>query len=281
MSRPSKEASDETRDAVGPDDPGASRPIERLRWIMQTLRRADGGCPWDLKQTHDSLKPYLLEEACEVLDAIDDGDDDEFCKELGDLLLQIVFHCQIASERGAFTLDGAAARIGEKLLRRHPHVFGDATVSSADEVLQKWESIKLRKEAKRHLLDGVPRSLSSLLVAYRMQEKVSSVGFDWKTPSEVVPKVHEEVDEFIRAFQEEDFRRCEEEFGDLLFSLVNLARLAGINAEFGLRATNDKFRRRFTRMEAMIHADGKHLDELGLTELDRYWDAVKAREPQT
>ena len=269
---------EQVKDRVHENDPGPDKPIARLRWIMETLRTPKGGCLWDLKQTHHTLRPYLMEEACEVLDAIEDEDDEELCKELGDLLLQIVFHSQIASERGSFTLDDAARRISEKLLLRHPHVFGDKKVSSADEVLQNWESIKLQKEQKKHILEGVPRSLPALLVAYRIQEKVSSVGFDWKSPKEVVPKIHEEVDEFIKAYEEEDFKKCEEEFGDLLFSLVNLARLAGFNAEFGLKTTNDKFRKRFTRMEELIIADGKRVDSLGLAELDGYWDKVKAEQ---
>lgn len=247
---------------------------------MELLRRPEGGCPWDLKQTHSSLKPYLLEEACEVLDAIDDGDDRELCTELGDLLLQIVFHAQIAAERGTFTLDDVALAIGDKLVGRHPHVFGNVTATTAEEVLRNWESIKLRNEDRKAMLDGVPRSLPALLAAYRIQEKVSSVGFDWKTPAEVVPKIHEEVDEFLEAFREGTPGAVEEEFGDLLFSLVNLARRAGINAEFALSASNAKFRRRFGRMEDDIRAAGKSVDALGLAELDRFWDAVKAAERQ-
>jgi len=260
------------------EDPGPGRPLKRIRWVMERLRSKSGGCPWDLKQNHVTLKPYMLEEACEVLDAIDLNDDKEICQELGDVLLQIVFHAQIARERGAFDLDDVANGISEKLIGRHPHVFGDTEVQSAEEVLQNWERIKLRKEDKKNVLAGIPRSLPALLAAYRIQEKVSSLGFDWKCPAEVVPKVHEEVDEFIEAFSNNDFERSEEEFGDLLFSLVNLARHAGINAEFAIKRANAKFRSRFTAMEAFIAEDGKRIDELGLEEMDGYWDAVKEKE---
>ena len=262
----------------GPNLPSRDTPVRRLRSILESLRSPGNGCPWDLKQTHETLKPYLLEEACEVLDAIDDGDDLELCTELGDLLLQIVFHAQIASERGAFSLDDIARAIGDKLIQRHPHVFGGAKVATANEVLRNWEKIKLDTGEGRAMLDGVPRSLPALLAAYRIQEKVSSIGFDWKAPSEVVPKVREEVDEFLEAYGREDFAACEEEFGDLLFSLVNLARRAGINAEFALARTNAKFRRRFGLMEHAIEEDGQRLGTLGLEELDRYWDRVKRSE---
>ena len=249
--------------------------MERLRWIMEVLRSPDKGCPWDLKQDHESLKPYLLEEACEVLDAIEDGDDEELCKELGDLLLQIVFHSEIARQRGSFSLDDVAQRIASKLIRRHPHVFGDGSASTAEEVLQNWESIKMDKEKREHMLDGVPRSLPSLLAAYRIQEKVSSVGFDWKQAREVIPKIHEEIDEFIEAYEKEDFGRSEAELGDLLFSVVNLSRLAGLNSEFALRKSNDEFRRRFSLLEQRVKEDGKSIDTLGLKELDKYWEQVK------
>ena len=256
-------------------DPGSSRPIARLRWIMEILRAKDRGCPWDLKQDHFTLKPYLMEEACEVIDAIDDEDDAELCKELGDLLLQIVFHAQIASERDAFTLDDTARTIGDKLVLRHPHVFGDTKVDSAEEVLQNWEKIKLEKENKKNVLSGVPKSLPALLTAYRIQEKVSSVGFDWKQPAEVAPKVYEEVEEFMVAVKEGDFKLAEEEFGDLLFSLVNLGRHSGINCEFALKKSNDKFRTRFTKMEELIKADGNKVHNMGLEKMDKYWDKVK------
>jgi MazG family protein len=259
-------------------DPGITQPIARLQWIMETLRAKDGGCPWDLKQNHFTLKPYLMEEACEVIDAIDDEDDNELCKELGDLLLQIVFHAQIASERNAFTLDDTARTIGDKLVLRHPHVFGDTKVSSAKEVLENWEAIKLEKENKKNVLSGVPKSLSALLTAYRIQEKVSSVGFDWETPEETIPKVYEEVNEFIEAVKAGNFEHGEEEFGDLLFSLVNLARHSGINCEFALKKSNDKFINRFTQMEELIKKDGNEVHKLGLKKLDKYWDKVKTTE---
>ncbi|MDA0746347.1 MAG: nucleoside triphosphate pyrophosphohydrolase, partial [bacterium] len=205
--------------------------FERLVEIMARLR-GPGGCPWDQEQTHQSLKPYLIEEAYELLDAIDAEDDVDIREELGDVLLQVVFHSQLASENKQFTIEEVAETICSKLVRRHPHVFGDVSVAGTADVLKNWEAIKSREKEERgqdaSVLSGVPRHLPGLLRALRMQEKAAKVGFDWKHTEEVAGKVREEVEEFLEAHSENDAKKMEEELGDLLFSLVNLARFLHI-----------------------------------------------------
>jgi len=244
---------------------------------MERLR-AENGCPWDRKQTHESLKPYLIEETYEVISAIDSGNDDELKEELGDLLLQIVFHAQIAKEDGRFDIDDVAKTIVEKLIRRHPHVFGDLKVSGSDEVLQNWEKIK-KEEGKESIFDGVPEGLTSLLKARRVQEKAKRVGFDWNNIEGTLDKVKEEFDELSEAIKFGKKEKISEEFGDLLFSLVNVSRFLDIDAEDSLRQTIEKFMKRFKSVEKIIKSKGgKDLKNYTINELDEIWEDVKRRE---
>ena len=248
--------------------------FDELVQVMEKLRSKDG-CPWDREQSHESLKPYIIEETYEVLDAIDRKDDRELQEELGDLLLQIVFHAQIASEQSRFTMDDVAASIIEKLKRRHPHVFGNVEVKDSREVLRNWEEIK-KQEGKDSVLDGVPDVLPALLKAQRIQEKVRRVGFDWEDFGSAFAKVHEEIDELDRAVKEGDQAGIEDEFGDILFSLVNVARFLDINAEESLRQTTRKVSRRFQYIEKRIAEKGERpIEEYSLEELDALWDEAK------
>jgi MazG family protein len=259
--------------------PGAL--FERLLDIMVRLRGPDG-CPWDREQTRTSLKPYLVEETYEVLEAIEGGDTRAVEEELGDLLFQVVFHAQVAREQGEFTMEDLLLRLCDKMVSRHPHVFANASVSTAGEALVQWEAIKQRQaeEAgrRRSVIDGVPRALPSLLRAQRMQSKASRVRFDWPDAATAWAKVTEEVAEAARALQDGDQRQIQEELGDVLFSVVNVARLSGIDAEEALAGAIEKFRRRFTDMEADLIAQGKSVGQVGQDEMDRSWEAVKARE---
>lgn len=270
-------------------------PIDRLRKIMDCLL-GPGGCPWDREQTHATLRKYTLEEAYEVAEAIDDGDDAELCEELGDLALQVVFHAALARQREAFVLEDVYEAICRKLIDRHPHVFGTVQAEDAATVLQNWEQIKKdekrrKAEAKgeagiehRSVLKGVPRALPALQRARRLQEKAARVGFDWKHPEDVIAKVREEVEEVIEAAQAQEGGAAGEpspalyeEWGDLMFSLVNLSRFIGIDSEEALQAANGKFRQRFMALETLAEAQGKELDSLSLDALDQLWDQVKAQ----
>jgi tetrapyrrole methylase family protein/MazG family protein len=259
--------------------PGAL--FERLLEIMKRLR-GPGGCPWDREQTRTSLKPYLIEEAYEVLEAIESGQVDAFQEELGDLLLQVVFHAEIASEREEFAIEDVLTRLCDKLVTRHPHVFGSASVASAGAALAQWEAIKQREAAaagrRRSVIDGVPRALPSLLRAQRLQAKAARVNFDWPDARAAWAKVEEEVREGAAALAAADAGRVQDELGDLLFSLVNVARLAGLDAEEALQGSIEKFRRRFTGMEDDLEARGKSIDAVTPEELERSWEAVKAQE---
>lgn len=263
------------------------RTFPRLVELMQRLLAPDG-CPWDREQSFASLRRYVLEEACEVIDAIDGGDRKELCGELGDLLLQVVFQAELARAEGAFGPDDVVAAICEKLVRRHPHVFADESAENADEVLQNWERIKAAERARqgkdRGVLGGVPRSLPALTRAQRVGEKVARVGFDWPDARGSRAKVEEELGELDRALASGDPAAVEEELGDVLFALGNLARHAGVDAEGALRRTIDKFTRRFDHVERRVierhggwpsTASG---DTLTLEELDGYWDEAKRRE---
>ena len=248
--------------------------FDDLVGVMRMLR-SEEGCPWDREQSHGSLKPYIVEETYEVLDAIDRGDDEELREELGDLLLQIVFHAQIASEDGRFTIEDVARSIVQKLKRRHPHVFGDVQVENSQQVLKNWEEIK-RGEGKSSVLDGVPRGLPALLKARRVQDKVRRVGFDWEDPAGAFDKVREEFEEIQKALREGNRNGIEEEFGDILFSLVNVSRFLDIDAEESLRRTIDKFSRRFRYMEDRIAERGEGpIEDLSLEELDALWEESK------
>lgn len=249
--------------------------------VMAKLR-SEEGCPWDREQDHQSLKKYLIEEAYEVLDAIDQGDDDALCEELGDVLLQVVFHSQIASETNRFTIDDVIRKITDKLIRRHPHVFADTKAETTEEVLVNWEKIKQQEreeqglKRRESLLDGIPRSLPALMFAYELQRKAAKIGFDWQDATGPLEKVAEEVEELVHAAQEGDQDRYAEEWGDLFFTLVNAARHAGINPEDALRRSSLKFDNRFRQMEQKAADMGADLQSMTLEEMDRLWDAVKS-----
>jgi tetrapyrrole methylase family protein/MazG family protein/ATP diphosphatase len=254
--------------------------------LMQRLLAADG-CPWDREQDYRSLRQYVLEEACEVIDAIDGGRPAELMDELGDLALQVVFLAELARKDRAFGPDDVVRGICEKLVRRHPHVFGDVEVLGAAGVVDNWDAIKRREKQGRPLLDGVPRALPALLRAARMSEKVSGVGFDWPDPGGSRDKVTEELAELDAAVSGGDPARIQSELGDLLFALVNFARHHGVSAEDALRETTDRFRSRFDHVERRAkerHGDwprdekGRPTRGLSLEELDGYWGEAKERE---
>ncbi|MGB3852637.1 MAG: nucleoside triphosphate pyrophosphohydrolase [Tunicatimonas sp.] len=256
------------------DRTSALSAFDRLLTIMDELRER---CPWDQKQTIDSLRHLTIEETYELSDAILQGDLPEVQKELGDLALHLVFYAKIASEQGAFTITEVLEGISDKLVRRHPHVYGDVTADDAGTVERNWEQIKLQEKGavKKTVLGGVPPSLPALLKAYRMQEKARGVGFDWEHGEQVWEKVQEELQEFKEELRSGDAVKQEEEFGDLLFSLVNYARFAGINPEDALERTNKKFMRRFNYLEQRVQEEGKNLGDMTLNEMNVYWEEAK------
>ena len=253
--------------------------VERLRAIMHRLR-APGGCPWDAEQTHQSLLPNLLEEAYEVVDTIRRGDMDHLREELGDLLLQVVFHSELAEEAGRFTLDDVAHDIADKLVRRHPHVFADAAAGTADAVLRQWDKIKrAEKGHETHpYLHGVGDGLPALLRAAKLQKKASKAGFDWPDAQAVLAKVREEVAEVEAQYAAAapDRARLADEIGDVLFSVVNLARKEGFDPEALLAATNAKFTDRFAAMEQLLAASGLTLEAASLDQMEAAWQAAKS-----
>ncbi len=259
-----------------------NRMIATLVDLMARLRGPDG-CPWDKQQTPESLKPFLVEECYEVIEAIEEGTPDKVREELGDLLFQIVFHARIAEERGQFTLADVAQAIHEKMVRRHPHVFGKGQASTPGEVLENWEQIKRKEkshEDRKSILEGVPRALPALIRAHRLQEKASRVGFDWKHLNEVLPKLDEEIGEFKESLKQEDVARVEEELGDLFFTLVNVSRFLGVNPEDALRKTISKFIHRFRYIEERAAETGMSLNEMTLEEMDNVWEASKQRDSE-
>ncbi len=255
--------------------------FDSLLTLMARLR-GEGGCPWDREQTRQSLKPYLVEEAYEVLEAIDHGSLGDLVEELGDLLFQVVFHCQLASERGEFDMAQVLDRLSDKMTRRHPHVFGDGAVADAGEALAQWERIKGDEAGHdgrpRSALDGVPRRLPALLRAQRTQVKAARVGFDWPRWEGAWTKVQEEMAEVDRALATDDVAGVAAELGDLLFAMVNVARLRGLDAEDCLRQATDKFTRRFRHVEEEMKAGGRQVDESRLEDLDQAWIRAKADE---
>ncbi|RMG44794.1 MAG: nucleoside triphosphate pyrophosphohydrolase [Acidobacteria bacterium] len=255
---------------------GQSRPIDDLLAIMAKLR-GPNGCPWDREQSPATLRSYLLEEAHEVAEAIDRGDWSALREELGDLLLQVVFLARIAEEEGRFGFDDVAAGIAEKLVRRHPHVFGGAPASDAREAFDRWEAIKRAEkgEAFRSRLAGLPPSLPALLRAHRLAEKASRAGFRWPDIPAVAGKVREELAELESAVRTEGRGRVEEELGDLLFAAASLATQLGLDPEAALQKANAKFAARFEHVERAAAADGRHLEELDPGTLDRLWDEAK------
>jgi len=243
--------------------------------IMARLRR---GCPWDREQTHVTLVPYLVEETFEVVDAIEAHSDGDLCEELGDLLLQIVFHSQLATERGKFSIADVVDALSNKMIRRHPHVFGDQAVSSVAEVWQNWDQLKALEPAAKSRssrLDGIPKGLGALQRGQKMQEKAARVGFDWPRIDGIHAKLAEEVAELESARRAGDQRAVREELGDVLFTIVNLARALGVDAEGAMRDANDKFFRRFTFMERRAEGDGRTLNDLSLDELEELWQLAK------
>lgn len=254
-----------------------SMDLEKLVGIMAALR-GEKGCPWDKQQTRESLKPFIVEEAYEVLEAIDEHNPEAIREELGDLLFQIVFQCQIARERGEFDMSGVIEGIGKKMTARHPHVFGDADYKSAEEVLVHWEAQKKREGKKREsLLDGVPKTLPSLLRAHRLQDRASRVGFDWEKVEDVLLKLEEELAEFRTALKGRKQEEIEDELGDIFFVLVNISRFVGINPEDALRKTISKFISRFRFIEMAASEQGRNLSDMTLSEMDALWEEAKKR----
>jgi MazG family protein len=247
-----------------------------LAEIVRRLR-APGGCPWDREQTHDTLKPFLIEEAYELLDAIDRRQDDAQCEELGDVLLQIMLHAQIGAEEGVFDVADVVSGLCRKLVTRHPHVFGEAIVSGSGEVLVNWEKIKKREKADRGLFDGLPSSLPALQKAARMGEKAGRVGFDWPDPAGVRAKVAEELREVDEAVASGDTAAVERELGDLLFATAQWARHLGVQPEEALRRGCGAFAARFARMEASVRRDGRELSDLAPDALEEAWQGAKPR----
>jgi nucleoside triphosphate diphosphatase len=263
----------------------SSRDIARLLEIMAALRTPKTGCPWDLEQNFETIAPYTLEEAYEVADAIARGDLADLRDELGDLLLQVVFHARMAQERGAFDFGDVVQSITEKLLRRHPHVFGDARGLTPKAVEGLWERIKAQEKADRDVpgghkgaLAGVPVALPALTRALKLQNKAGKVGFDWNDPHAVLAKIREEADEIETALAAGHQTQAASEVGDLLFAVVNLARHLGADPEAVLRATNQKFERRFASIERALAKNGKAPQDASLAEMDALWDAAKAGE---
>ncbi|MBU2982781.1 nucleoside triphosphate pyrophosphohydrolase [Lentibacter algarum] len=256
--------------------------IPRLREIMRALRDPDSGCPWDIEQTFASIAPYTIEEAYEVADAIERQDWTELKGELGDLLFQSVFHAQMAEEAGMFNLDQVADTMSDKMVARHPHVFGsESRDKSAEQQTRDWEAIKAEERASKNeagALDGVAVGLPALLRAYKLQKRAARVGFDWPSTDMVLDKIVEEAGEVIEARDRLGQAELEEELGDLMFVLANLARHLKVEPEAALRAANAKFTRRFGRVEALLAAQGKRPEDSNLTEMDRLWDQAKAEE---
>lgn len=262
-----------------------SNAISQLQYLMACLRDEQFGCAWDKKQTYKSIAPYTLEEAYEVLDAIEREDFEHLKEELGDLLFQVIFYAQMAQEERRFDFNDVAAGIVEKMLRRHPHVFpegeiarfGEPTSLTDEQISAQWQQIKAQEkgDTPRQLLDDIPASMPALMQAVKIQKKVSKVGFDWDTIGPVFSKIREELDELEEAIKEQDRPHIEEEMGDILFAMTNLARHLDVSPDIALNKTNVKFRRRFGRIETLVAEQNKSLNECTLEELDRYWDQAK------
>ena len=253
--------------------------FQKLCEIVARLR-APGGCPWDREQTHESLLPALIEEAYEVAGAVRTKDNSNFREELGDLLLLIVMHAEIARETGRFNIDNVLGDVTEKLIRRHPHVFGKSDVRDSGAVLKQWESIKRAEKVRKHYLDDLPLALPALMRAQKAQSKVARVNFDWAEARDVVAKIEEELDEVRHAIAnysgaEMPRHEIEEEMGDLLFVVVNLARKCKVDAESALQAATDKFVTRFNRVEEELQSRGKRLGDVDLAEMDQIWNEIK------
>lgn len=257
--------------------------LQRLLTIMKKLRDPQTGCPWDRTQTFDSIAPYTLEETYEVLDAIQRQDYDDLRDELGDLLFQVVFYAQMGQERGLFDFQDICHAISDKLERRHPHIFGDASAADTAAVAARWEKIKTQERAEKALhsaLDDIPQALPALMKAHKIQKRCAAVGFDWNTLGPVVDKVYEEIDEVMHEARQAvvDEKKLEEELGDLLFATVNLTRHLGHKAENALQAANRKFERRFRQVEAIIGQQGMSMNDATLEQMEAAWQQVKQQE---
>src|SRR5271157_5107732 len=261
--------------------------FEKLVGVMARLRAPDG-CPWDREQTHATLRTYLIEEAYEVLDALDSADDVKFAEELGDLLLQVVFHAQMANEEGRFTIVDVIREIYEKLIRRHPHVFGEKRAKDAAEVLRNWEIIKKEERrakgavddeaAAESVLDGVPRSLPALLEGYQLTRKAARIGFDWENVGGIFEKLQEETEELRQVLEKRGGKEIEGEVGDILFAAVNLARFLKIDPEIAMKKASGRFSKRFREMERMAREQGTTLAEVPRGRMEELWEAAKGRE---
>jgi MazG family protein len=249
---------------------------EKFNKLMEIMRRLRKECSWDAEQTHDSIKAATLEETHELIEAIDEKNFEEMRGELGDILLHIVFHSVIGEEENNFTIDDVIDGITEKLIRRHPHVFGDTKVSSNKDITRNWEKIKL-EEGRDSVLEGVPKNLPGLYRSYRLQEKASKVGFDWEKKEDVWEKVLEEIEELKESEKAGNEEEMEKEMGDILFSLINYSRFIGVNPENALRKTNDKFIKRFQYIEEELKKAGKKITDSNLEEMDKYWEESKSK----
>ena len=272
-----------------------SRDIERLIEIMQALRQPETGCPWDVVQTFETIKPYTIEEAYEVADAIERGDMDDLCEELGDLLLQVVFHARMAEERGDFDFGNVVEAVTRKMIRRHPHVFARSDADTPEAVKLQWDAIKQaekreRKERRakrgqpedplRGHLGSVQRSFPALVEALKLQERAAKVGFDWSEPAPILDKIEEEIGELREALRNGDQAAVVDELGDLIFALVNIGRHVGADPEMALRGTNTKFRNRFSHIEDSLAANGESLEAATLERMEELWQAAKRIERQ-
>lgn len=249
--------------------------------LMKTLR-GPGGCPWDRQQNYQDLKPYVIEEAYEVVEAIDRDDRDSLKEEIGDLLLEAVFLAEIARAEGSFVIDDSITAVHDKLVRRHPHVFGDAVADSAEAVVTNWERLKSAelKKKDKSVLSGVPRALPALLKATRLTEKAARVGFDWRNTEDIFEKLSEEIEELREAIRKAHQKEIEHELGDLLFTIANVARRLKVNAEEALQSSNRKFARRFEAVETELHSQKRAFDDASLEEMDAIWERVKERESE-
>ncbi|OGV51458.1 MAG: nucleoside triphosphate pyrophosphohydrolase [Lentisphaerae bacterium GWF2_44_16] len=254
--------------------------VKKLVEVISVLR-GPGGCPWDREQTHKTLKPYLIEECAELMDAVDDNDSDSVCEELGDVLMHIIMSSKIASEKGHFDFNEVAKRSVEKMIRRHPHVFGEQKAATSGEVLDIWEDVK-KKEKKRQVssvMDGIPRHFPALLRATKVQKKAAKYGFDWSSEEQIIRKIEEELEEVKKAHSERDSAAVDEEIGDLLFAVVNLCRFRkSISAEELLASAVKKFQNRFRYIEKQLALKGKTLEQSSLDEMEKLWEKAKKKE---
>jgi MazG family protein len=292
--KPAAKRRDQAAPATSREKESAGKWFERLVELQARLR-APKGCPWDIEQTHLSLRTYLIEEAYEVLQALETGDDSKFAEELGDLLLQVVFHAQIASEEGRFTAADVVREIHQKMVRRHPHVFGRRSARNAAEVLKNWEEIKAEErqakgrekggpgatpEKPESLLDGIPRTLPAVMEGFQLTRRASRIGFDWENVEGVIDKLEEELAELGKARAAHSERQVEEEVGDVLFATVNLARFLNVDPEIALKRSNAKFAWRFREMERMAQQSGRRLAEQPRQEMEALWGRAKSREKE-